>query len=105
MLEQYDAVLLIGDRAITTYYGLLSIIPESVHQVPNQIEGIRITDLSMKWFERTRLPFVFGVWATRHNAPPPLKLSAGCGPLVRWAWATWPLWPAPRPSAWACPSG
>jgi chorismate dehydratase len=67
-------VLLIGDRAITTYFGLLSIIPESVHQVPTQVEGIRITDLSMRWFEQTRLPFVFAVWATRKNAPPPPEI-------------------------------
>lgn len=71
LLERYDAVLLIGDRAIVTYFGLLSIIPESVHQVPTQIEGVRITDLSMKWFDLTRLPFVFAVWATRKSAPPP----------------------------------
>lgn len=71
LLERYDAVLLIGDRAISTYFGLLSIVPESVHQVPNFAEGIHITDLSMRWFEKTRLPFVFAVWATRKNAPPP----------------------------------
>ena len=74
LLECYDGVLLIGDRAITTYYSLLSVIPESVHQVPKQLAGIHITDLSMKWFERTRLPFEFGVWATRKNAPPPLEI-------------------------------
>ncbi|RDI96038.1 solute-binding protein [Meiothermus sp. QL-1] len=71
LLERYDAVLLIGDQAITTYCGLLSILPESVHQVPREIGGLRITDLSMKWFERTRLPFVFALWTTRKNAPPP----------------------------------
>ncbi len=74
LLERYDGVLLIGDRAITTYFGLLSIIPESVHQVPTQVEGIRITDLSMRWFEQTRLPFVFAVWATRKTAPPPPEI-------------------------------
>lgn len=81
LLQDYDAVLLIGDRAISTYFGLLSSIPESVHQVPREfllgIGGsspapIRVTDLSMKWFDQTRLPFVFGVWATRKSdAPPP----------------------------------
>lgn len=74
LLERYDGVLLIGDRAISTYFGLLSIIPESVHQVPTQVEGIRITDLSMRWFEQTRLPFVFAVWATRKTAPPPPEI-------------------------------
>ncbi len=71
LLNGYDAVLLIGDRAIISYFGLLSIIPESVHQVPTEVEGIRITDLSLRWFERTRLPFVFALWATRKTAPPP----------------------------------
>ena len=74
LLDRYDAVLLIGDRAIRTYFGLLSIIPESVHQVPTHVEGIRITDLSMRWFEQTRLPFVFAVWATRKTAPPPPEI-------------------------------
>ncbi|RIH82667.1 Chorismate dehydratase [Meiothermus luteus] len=74
LLERYDGVLLIGDRAITTYCSLLSVIPESVHQVPSELEGVRITDLSMKWFERTRLPFVFAVWTTRKNAPPPPEI-------------------------------
>lgn len=74
LLETYDAILLIGDKAITTYFKLLPIIPESVHHVPSLVEGIRITDLSMKWFEHTRLPFVFGVWATRKSAPPPREI-------------------------------
>jgi len=71
LLERYDGVLLIGDRAIQTYAGLLPALPESVHQVPWQVGGVQVTDLSMKWYERTRLPFVFAVWATRKDEPPP----------------------------------
>lgn len=78
LLERYDAVLLIGDSAIATYFGLFSIIPESVHQVPTTFTGgqtpgmaLQVTDLSMRWFEKTRLPFVFAVWATNKNTPPP----------------------------------
>ena len=71
---QCKLVTVSRDRAIRTYFGLLSIIPESVHQVPTHVEGIRITDLSMRWFEQTRLPFVFAVWATRKTAPPPPEI-------------------------------
>lgn len=80
LLQDYDGVLLIGDRAISTYFGLLSIIPESVHQVPREFMGthshasLQVTDLSLKWFEQTYLPFVFAVWATRKNAAPPPEI-------------------------------
>ncbi|MDX2006399.1 MAG: menaquinone biosynthesis protein [Meiothermus sp.] len=75
LLESHDGVLLIGDKAITAYCSLLTVIPESVHQVPTEFvyenRPLSVTDLSMRWFEQTRLPFVFAVWATRKNAPPP----------------------------------
>lgn len=71
LLERYDGMLLIGDRAITTYVSLLSIVPESVHQIPEAPGGVRVTDLSMRWFTHTRLPFVFAVWATRKGEEPP----------------------------------
>lgn len=76
LLERYDGVLLIGDRAIATYAGLLERIPESVHQIPREFSGpqggrLWVSDLSMRWYERTRLPFVFAVWATRRDEPPP----------------------------------
>jgi chorismate dehydratase len=77
LLEAYDAVLLIGDRAITSYTGLLTDLPPSVHQVPWQFQHgpaqqpLWVTDLSLAWFHATRLPFVFGVWATRIAEPPP----------------------------------
>ncbi|AEB12219.1 menaquinone biosynthetic enzyme MqnA/MqnD family protein [Marinithermus hydrothermalis] len=71
LLETYDGVLLIGDRAIQAYAGLLDAPPRSVHHLPTRLQGLEVTDLSMRWFERTRLPFVFAVWATRKDAPPP----------------------------------
>ncbi|MER3482605.1 MAG: solute-binding protein [Meiothermus sp.] len=74
LLERYDGTLLIGDRAITTYVSLLSIVPESVHQVPIQLGGVNVTDLSMRWFSHTRLPFVFAVWATRKGEEPPAEV-------------------------------
>jgi len=74
LLERYDGVLLIGDRAIQTYAGLLPELPESVHRVPRQVGEVRVTDLSMRWYGRTRLPFVFAVWATRKDQPPPAEV-------------------------------
>jgi len=74
LLERYDGVLLIGDRALSTYVGLLSIVPESVHQIPVQPGGVFVSDLSMRWFTHTRLPFVFAVWATRSHEPPPAEV-------------------------------
>lgn len=74
LLERYDGVLLIGDRALTTYVGLLSIVPESVHQIPVQPGGVFVSDLSMRWFSHTRLPFVFAVWATRKGEEPPAEV-------------------------------
>jgi chorismate dehydratase len=72
LLKQFDGVLLIGDGAIQSYTKLFPVLPESVHQVPKRFGETQVTDLSMKWFERTRLPFVFAVWVTRKDeAPPP----------------------------------
>lgn len=77
LLDTHDAVLLIGDRAITSYTSLLTDLPPSVHQVPWQFaygaeqHPLWVTDLSMAWFDATRLPFVFGVWATRSSESPP----------------------------------
>jgi len=79
LLDRHDGVLLIGDKAIATYASLLSSIPESVHKIPRQFAraqdlALQVTDLSMKWFEQTHLPFVFAVWATRKAEPPPKKV-------------------------------
>ena len=71
LLKQFDGVLLIGDQAILNYTKLFPFLPESVHQVPKRFGQTNVTDLSMKWFERTRLPFVFAVWVTRKSESPP----------------------------------
>jgi len=44
-----DAVLLIGDRAMITPYRSLAFV----------------WDLGQRWFQRTRLPFVFSMWVAR----------------------------------------
>uniref|UniRef100_A0A7C6E440 Chorismate dehydratase n=1 Tax=Thermus tengchongensis TaxID=1214928 RepID=A0A7C6E440_9DEIN len=74
LLEEYDGVLLIGDKAIRAYAQLLDRLPETPHALPTRFGEVAVVDLSMLWFERTRLPFVFAVWAYRREAPPPLEL-------------------------------
>ncbi|MFN3368362.1 MAG: menaquinone biosynthetic enzyme MqnA/MqnD family protein [Thermus sp.] len=74
LLREYDGVLLIGDRAIRAYASLLDRLPETPHALPTRFGEVEVLDLSMLWFERTRLPFVFAVWAYRKETPPPLEL-------------------------------
>ena len=76
LLERYDGVLLIGDRAIKAYTGLLERLPESVHELPERPRGVHVTDLAAVWYRRTRLPFVFALWAYRKEAPPPPEVLA-----------------------------
>ncbi|MCL4454760.1 MAG: menaquinone biosynthesis protein [Deinococcus sp.] len=71
LLENYHGVLLIGDRAIQSYASLLTEQDVLAHRLPTRFAGLCVTDLSMKWFERTKLPFVFALWATRRDEPPP----------------------------------
>ncbi len=71
LLERYDGVLLIGDRAIQAYAGLIKEPPGCVLELPERPGGLYVTDLAAAWYERTRLPFVFAVWAYRKEAPPP----------------------------------
>ena len=71
LLERYDGVLLIGDRAIRAYARLLRSFPESIHDLPDRPGGVYVTDLAEAWYRRTRLPFVFAVWAHPKGAPPP----------------------------------
>ena len=75
-LESYDGVLLIGDRALTAYAGLLEHTPASVHDLPRRPGGHYVTDLAMQWFRSTRLPFVFALWATRADEQPPPEVVA-----------------------------
>lgn len=60
MLEACDAALLIGDLALI----------EAVAR--RELGGRRplVTDLGEAWYERTRLPFTFAVWASRRDRPP-----------------------------------
>ncbi len=75
-LERYDGVLLIGDRALTAYAGLLEHTPASVHALPSRPGGVWVSDLAMRWFRSTRLPFVFALWATRAGEQPPPEVVA-----------------------------
>ncbi|WP_201738445.1 menaquinone biosynthetic enzyme MqnA/MqnD family protein [Thermus thermamylovorans] len=76
LLEAYDGVLLIGDRAIQAYARLLPALPETPHALPTRFGEVGVEDLSMLWFARTKLPFVFAVWAYRKENPPPKALVA-----------------------------
>ena len=72
--SDFDGILLIGDRALTAYYSLLPHLPKSVHGLGNLAGGIRVSDLSMLWFKKTQLPFVFAVWATRAEEQPACEI-------------------------------
>ncbi len=74
LLSAYDGVLLIGDQAIKAYAALLPGLPETPHALPTRLGGVQVTDLSVLWFQKTRLPFVFAVWAYRKENPPPKAL-------------------------------
>ncbi len=70
-LAEHDGVLLIGDRALAAYASLLERTPASVHDLPTRPGGTYVSDLAMRWFRETRLPFVFALWATRAGEQPP----------------------------------
>ncbi|WP_347241881.1 menaquinone biosynthesis protein [Thermus sp.] len=74
LLSAYDGVLLIGDRAIQAYAALLREVPRTPHALPTRFGEVEVADLSTLWFQRTRLPFVFAVWAYRKENPPPKAL-------------------------------
>ena len=58
LLGPYDAVLLIGDRAIRAYFEAKE-------------KGVFVLDLAEAWYQKTRLPFVFAVFAYPKASPPP----------------------------------
>lgn len=58
-----DGELLIGDRALIRGQA-----------ARNDGEGLHVTDLSQKWFEINRLPFVFARWVVRKNVPEAVKM-------------------------------
>ena len=66
MLETCDAALLIGDVALQ----------EAVAK--RAVNGKRplITDLGEAWYDLTKLPFTFAVWASRKDRPPSELLVA-----------------------------
>ena len=81
LLEKYPAALLIGDGALSEWYRLCGPISETTQmfRLPNQGrlssgKAVQVTDLSTSWYEHTGMPFVFAVWATRKDNPPPLEL-------------------------------
>jgi len=66
MLTHFDAALLIGDSALTEGVARR----EVAGRVPH------LTDLGEAWYQRTRLPFTFAVWASRDDRPPSARLVA-----------------------------
>lgn len=73
MLGRYDAALLIGDDALIEALGRRAITPSgggSGRHVPH------LTDLGEAWYDHTRLPFTFAVWAAREDRPPSAHLVA-----------------------------
>lgn len=66
MLAECDAALLIGDAALE----------EGVRKRPIGPDVPLRTDLGEAWYEQTRLPFTFAVWASRRDRPPSERLVA-----------------------------
>lgn len=66
MLETCDAALLIGDIALE----------EAVAKRPVNGKRPLITDLGEAWYDLTKLPFTFAVWASRQDRPPSERLVA-----------------------------
>lgn len=66
MLTQCDAALLIGDAALR----------EAVAK--REVNGKKpyVTDLGKAWYDLTKLPFTFAVWASRRDNPPSELLVA-----------------------------
>ena len=81
MLAAADGALLIGDAALREGLARRTIGRSRPH----------ITDLGEAWYERTRLPFTFAVWASREDRPPSRRMvaklraarQAGLGHLAR----------------------
>ena len=91
LLEQYPAVLLIGDGALSEWYRLCGPISETTQMIrlPNtgQIRSgkkVQVTDLSESWYAHTGMPFVFAVWASRSDNPPAKELVLGMRNARRW---------------------
>jgi chorismate dehydratase len=66
MMAECDAALLIGDAALR----------EAVARRELARGRPAVTDLGEAWYEHTRLPFTFAVWATLDERPPSQMLVA-----------------------------
>ena len=84
LLSRYPAALLIGDGALSEWYRLCGPVTETtqMHRLPfagtlPNGSGVTVTDLAMRWYTHTGLPFVFAVWATRRDEAPPLEVILG----------------------------
>jgi chorismate dehydratase len=100
LLESYPAVLLIGDAALEWWYRVCGPISDTaqMHRLPHQgalsggggstrargVKRVTVTDLAMSWYAHTGLPFVFAVWASRRDNPPPFDLVLGMRRARRW---------------------
>jgi chorismate dehydratase len=81
LLETYPAVLLIGDDALVEWYRVCGPISETTQMIrlPNtgklsSGKTVQVTDLAESWYAHTGMPFVFAVWASRADNPPPKEL-------------------------------
>ena len=98
LLEKFDALLLIGDRAIQAYaQGFSGPVPP-VRNWPERVGSIQVTDLAQLWWEQTGLPFVFAVWASRQR----LKFWRLCGQRARPELLLWAGWPSMKPPGSGC---
>ena len=74
LLDEFPGVLLIGDGALVEWHRAGAPLPGAG---PGP-DGLRVTDLAMRWFELTGQPFAFAVWASRieDGEPPAGVVSA-----------------------------
>ncbi len=91
LLETYPAVLLIGDDALVQWYRLCGPISETTQmfRLPDKgqfLSGqtVQVTDLAESWYGHTGMPFVFAVWASRADNPPPTELILAMRNSRRW---------------------
>jgi chorismate dehydratase len=91
LLAEFPAVLHIGDRALQEWYALCGPISETVtmFQLPSRGflatgQEVLVTDLATSWYQQTQMPFVFAVWASRADQPPPEAVVAQLRQSRRW---------------------
>jgi chorismate dehydratase len=91
LLETYPAVLLIGDDALVEWYRVCGPISETTQMIrlPNTGQfssgkRVQVTDLAESWYAHTGMPFVFAIWASRADNPPPKELVLAMRNSRRW---------------------